>query len=134
MTLSEAIQSFEDNFEYVAYLQKLDEDPKLPLVCSGGVLEDVLGVLPALYSSEELAAEAWSWTCHSMVEGSENVLEWHYYPELVEFQMTMADRNGAHRLVTKRYAVKSQFKVEYQIGICLRMKRMDQDFSSLKSD
>lgn len=130
MTLSDAIKFFESRFKSVVPSTRVDEDPMLSLVCSGGELSDVKGVMPALYSSEDLAVEAWLCQVAKKVKLNEGghtglnddgvppwkakglVLEWIYRPELLEFQMTMADRNNSHRLVTKRYAVKSQMRVK----------------------
>lgn len=123
MVLSEAIKFFEGRFASVVPSTRVDEDPSLPLVCSGGELSDVKGVMPALYSSESLAVEAWLAVAEEHVRladigrpgaavCSDLILQWIYRPELLEFQMTMADRNNSHRLVTKRYAVKSQMRVK----------------------
>ena len=111
MTLSAAIKSIETMFKSVRYGT---EDPKVPYLCSGGEMTD--GIQPGLYATEDLAVEAWlnfvrgTLRSYRMEDGP--TLEWGLKPELLEFQMTMADRNGGHRLVTKRYAVKSQVRVK----------------------
>lgn len=110
MTLPEAKQFIECHFASVASLDRRDPDPSLPLVCSGGEI-DVKGVMPALYATEELAIRAW----REEADKKSNMfsdLEWVFGPELLDFQMTMADRNQSHRLVTKRYAVRSQMRIK----------------------
>lgn len=112
MTLDEAIRNLESKFEgRVAPATSTDEAPDLPRVCSGGVI-DKDELFPALYSSKELAVEAWFEQATSHVGYARAKLQWVLKPELMEFQITMADRLQRQRLVANRFAVKSQFKVE----------------------
>lgn len=112
MNLNEAIHNFESKFEgRVVPATSIDETPDLPRVCSGGVI-DKNELLPALYSSADLAIEAWLEQATSHAGYARAKLEWVLKPELLEFQITMADRLQRQRLVANRFAVKSQFKVE----------------------
>lgn len=115
MTLSAATKSFESVFKHVRYGT---EDTKSLYQCSGGEIKSD-GIQPALYATEELAVEAWGAMAKTWLESRIDIfedqgqtLEWGLQPELLDFQMTMADRHGAHRLVTKRYAVRSQMRMK----------------------
>lgn len=112
MTLEEAVSKFEDGFYHVDKAKSVHETPDLKFICSGGII-DVKGVMPCLYSSEEKAVEAWLDTASSLADYNDDcVLEWVYAPETVGYQMTMADRHSQQRLVTTRYAVRSQFRTK----------------------
>ena len=111
MNLDDAVKHFESKFEKVEPSTKVDEAHDMVRVCSGGIANPE-ELLPALYSSEELAVEAWFEVANFHAGYARAKLEWVLKPELQTFQITMADKQGRHRLVSNRYAVKSQFKVE----------------------
>lgn len=107
MTLQEAVKALEKDRK-VTRRAILDEDKTLPKVCSGGVVK-FDEIQPALYSSAERAIDAWFQIAENYV-GKADSLEWVDMPSLVEFQTTIASRN-IHRMVSHRFAVKSQFVV-----------------------
>lgn len=66
--------------------------------------------MPILYLDKELAVKEWLATAKTMVTGTK--LVWVAKPELVRFQITMADNKRGHRIVSDRWAVRSKFVVE----------------------
>lgn len=107
MILSAAQSEFEALFSGAVVVP---EDKDLLVTWSGGQRRPS-DTSAALYATQDLAIEAWLVTARSFVPTPKTVLEWVLKPELHEFQITVADRRGMHRLVANRYAVKSQFKV-----------------------
>lgn len=109
MILSDAVTYFKTLFETVTTRGKAkEEDVELPLVVAGGIIK-VKDNLPALYLSEAQAADEWLRQAIFHAGRARDKLEWVLTPELCEFQITMADRRNQHRLVSKRFSVKSQF-------------------------
>lgn len=107
MKLVEAIKEFESFFPNI---KAGEENKDLPKVCSGGLCG--LGeVYPALYSSEERAIKSWLEVARANVPSKSTTLEWLSKPELIKYQITMADMKRGHRLVSDRFVVKSQFMV-----------------------
>lgn len=108
MTLQDAVRDFESKFEEVvrSYTVKSEVD----LTCSGGKVP-FDAVVPALYSSVERAVIAWRSCATSQHYPFCARLEWFQEPELIEYQVTIADRRQMHRLVNPRFAVKSQFTI-----------------------
>ncbi len=106
MTLSDAIQSFESGFSSVSSDQKAQFDPAIPVLWSGGP-RAFNETATCLYAMRDAAIQEWFDAAVSLKEGSK--LKWIVRPELLEFQITIADKNGAHRAVSNRFAVKSQF-------------------------
>lgn len=126
MLLSDAIAEFQSLFASVVVREKQQEDKDVPVTWSGGQRKSS-ETSAALYATKDLALEAWLNTAKSYasvfnfveVSGSGKsrtqksaVLEWVLKPELLEYQITIADRFGQHRLVNNRFAVKSQFVVK----------------------
>ena|ERR1700759_2276086 len=126
MLLPGAVKEFESLFKSVSARAAQQLDKELPVTWSGGQrrFDDTSA---ALYASQDLAITAWLDTArsyanvfnfHELNEGDEPsiqkkaVLEWVVKPELHEFQITIADKRGQHRLVNNRFAVKSQFVVK----------------------
>lgn len=109
MTLAEAIAHFSSQFTTVVPAVSKEQTMDLFCVCSGGITNDK-DILPALYSSQELAIDAWLESAIFHAGYSRDKLEWIWKPELLEFQITIADRLQQQRLVANRFAVKSQFK------------------------
>ncbi len=115
MTLDAATKDFESLFFAV---KTRDDLSKIMLVWSGGLTEfEAYSYPPVLYSDQEHAISAWRpWAMAARNEkfktGEDKlVLEWFQRPELVEYQITIADKRGMHRAVKNRWAVKSQFQV-----------------------
>jgi len=106
MKLPAAVADFESLFSDVS---KSSERSQIDLVCSGGVVSHD-SVMPALYSSAERAVVSWLSAATSQKPPEHAKLEWFHYPELIEYQITIADRLQQHRLVGNRFAVKSQYK------------------------
>jgi hypothetical protein len=116
MTLDAAIKDFERLF--FAVKDRPERNSDLPLVWSGGMSPfEAMPYPPVLYSDQEHAISAWRpWAMaaknEKFVTGDEKmVLEWFQRPELIEYQITIADKRGMHRAVKNRWAVKSQFQV-----------------------
>lgn len=106
MTLPDTIKEFEALFESVSSDPKQQFDRAIPVLWSGGP-RSFDEVSPALYASKDTAITEWLAAAKSVKEGP--VLKWVVKPELLEFQVTIADRLGRHRAVNNRFAVKSQF-------------------------
>lgn len=107
MPLPEVVTSFEARFETVR--TKMDHNKSIiPITWSGGTTE-FAAQPPVLYSDPEHAISSWAALVNRDVEGS--VLEWFQKPELIEYQVTIADKLGRHRVVNNRWAVKSQYQV-----------------------
>lgn len=106
MTLDEAVK------ELTADLSIVEGKPSKEViqVCSGGVCAQG-DVAPALFSDEERAIKAWLETAKNKVPPDSKELEWVSKPELVKYQITMADMKQRHRIAGDRFAVKSQFIV-----------------------
>ena len=107
--IEQATKDFEAMFESVRSRENLDGDLKLPYYYSGGICSHE-EVAPALFSSSERAIKSWIDTVFPSAS-SYDTLEWVYKPELVSYQMTMADMKQRQRVVSNRYTVKSQFVV-----------------------
>lgn len=116
MTLDAAIKEFEALF---ASVRSAPADTPISVIWSGGQ-RTADETAPALYATRDMALEAWvstarSWACVDLdLEGtplSAATLEWVLKPELIAYQITMADLKQRHRVVADRYAVKSQFRV-----------------------
>lgn len=112
MSLADIVEKFEGIFKEVRL--KVEHDKNVPLVWSGG-LTGLTAHPPVLYSDPDHAISSWNtWALASYNEAlakDHNVLEWIQRPELVEYQITIADKIGRHRAVNNRWAVKSQFQV-----------------------
>lgn len=109
MTLSEAVAEFEVLFEGVTHDERSQERKDVLVTWSGGQRQ--WGeTATALYATEEDAISRWLETAKSVVSGGS--LHWVTRPELLKFQITIADRIGQHRAVNGRFAVKSQFVVK----------------------
>ena len=113
MTLDEAIRNFESRFEEVIPTKAVDEDLAQPRICAGGII-DGKELFPALYSSKDQAIMEWLDQATSHAGYSRAKLRWILKPELCEFQITMADKLGRHRIVSPRFTVKSQFQAYRQ--------------------
>lgn len=111
MLLPGAQSEFESLFESVTSRKEQQVTKDLPVVWSGGqrAFEDTSA---ALYATKDLAIIEWLNTARSFATDRTAVLEWVLKPELHEFQITIADRHGQHRVVSGRFAVKSQFVVK----------------------
>ena len=115
MTLAEAVEKFQTEFESVSSRERQQESKDFDMVWSGGVRKwDETSA--ALYATKDAAVTEWLRTANSIVHTDANVLEWVLKPELLEFQITIADRQGRHRTVNNRFAVKSQFIVKDKNG------------------
>ena len=110
MTLDDAIKQFEARFQSVTSGDRQLGDKELPVVWSGGV-RTWAETSAALYASQETAILEWLRAAEDMLTGLKfpATLNWALKPELLEFQITIADRQGRHRQVNNRFAVKSQF-------------------------
>lgn len=106
MILSDAITEFESGFSSVVSDEKQQFDPAKPVLWSGGP-RGFLDTSWALYAMKDAAVAEWFEAAKSVTEGSK--LRWIVRPELLEFQITIADKLGRHRAVNNRFAVKSQF-------------------------
>lgn len=108
MILADAQSKFESKFEEVTADDKQQGDKDLPVFWSGGKRgwEEPSA---ALYATKEMAVINWLDTVMSYAEGGN--LKWILKPELIEYQITIADKLGRHRSVNNRFAVKSQFKM-----------------------
>lgn len=106
MTLDQATKDFESSFSAITSAEKQQYERAFPILWSGGprAFEEPSW---ALYASKDAAIVEWFEAAKSVVEGSN--LKWLVKPELLEFQITIADKNGSHRVVNNRFAVKSQF-------------------------
>ena len=113
MTLDEAKRAFEANFKTV--VSRPSDRCDLDQVCSGGTV-GAKDVLPALYSSEKAAILSWLHEATLQWRPKYAILTWITKPELLDFQITMADRHGRHRVVTPRFAVRAQYKQEMSNG------------------
>jgi hypothetical protein len=107
--IDQATKDFESQFASVRSRENNDGDDKLPYYYSGGICSSD-EVAPALFSSSDRAIESWIDTVFPCAS-SYDVLEWVLKPELVSYQMTMADMKQRHRVVSNRYCVKAQFVV-----------------------
>lgn len=110
MDLSAATTEFQSLF--ISVIQPpcaIPDTSQLPVVCSGGTCAQEAPV-PILYLDKELAVKEWLVTAKSVSKGSK--LIWVSKPELVRFQITMADNKRGHRIVSDRWAVRSKFVVE----------------------
>lgn len=105
MTLDEAVNEFSSLFTSV-----VDGKPSKEVIqiCSGGVCPHG-DVAPALFSNEERAIKAWLETAKANVPPGSTELEWVSNPELVKYQITMADMRQRHRVAGDRFTVKAQF-------------------------
>lgn len=111
MDLVTATRNFEKLFKEVRSPVKKGEDTsKIKHVCSGGTCAQDEPV-PILYLDREKAIDEWLETASGMV-GESTVLQWIDLPELVRFQITMADHKRGHRVVNDRFAVRAKFTVE----------------------
>ena len=109
MTLSEAVACFEAAFDAVSSDDKAQFVKDLPVQWSGG--EKAFGEPAwALYSTTKDAIDAWANAVYGLHGKS---LKWIVRPELMEFQITIADKIGRHRAVSNRFAVRSQFTMEH---------------------
>ena len=106
MTLMQAILDFEQSFPEVTSDVRQQFDPSLPVLWSGG-RRAFTDPAWALYANKDDAIVEWLAAAKSVSKGSK--LKWVVRPELMEFMITIADKNGAHRAVNNRFAVKSQF-------------------------
>lgn len=106
MTLPDAILDFEQSFSAVSSSLTQQFDPSIPVLWSGGP-RAFTETATALYAMRDAAVVNWLDAAKSVKEGSK--LKWIVRPELLEFQITIADKNGSHRAVSNRFAVKSQF-------------------------
>lgn len=113
MTLSDAVALFEVGFASVTSDLKQQYDPAKPVLWSGGP-RAFLETSPCLYAMRDAAVIEWLEAAKSVSEGSK--LHWIVKPELMEFQITIADNLGRHRAVNNRFAVKSQFTTEGNNG------------------
>lgn len=111
MLLSDAINEFQSMFASVSTREKQQEDKDVLVTWSGGQRKSS-ETSAALYATKDLALEAWLNVARSFATDRKAVLEWVLKPELLEYQITIADRHGQHRLVNNRFAVKSQFVVK----------------------
>lgn len=116
MTLDAVVKDFELLFFEVKTRPEHNKD--ILLVWSGGLTPfEPLPYPPVLYSDQEHAISAWRpWAQAARNEkfktGEDKlILEWFQRPELIEYQVTIADKHGMHRMVKNRWAVKSQFQV-----------------------
>lgn len=107
MTLLAAIDQFERSFTRVR--TRAAHDKTVPILWSGG-LADFDKAAPVLYPSSELAVKYWLETAMASTNCFV-ILEWLQRPELMEFQITVADKIGRHRMVDNKFSVKSQFTV-----------------------
>lgn len=108
MTFEEAQKSFESKFSDVTHDEKQYGDKGLTVCWSGGT-RTWEETSPALYATKEMAINMWLAEAEATkVEGTK--LHWVLRPELLEYQITIADKMGRHRSVNNRFAVKSQFK------------------------
>lgn len=115
--LESAVSSFEKLFKSTRLRAEHSKD--IPLCWSGG-LTNLSAQPPVLYSDPDHAISSWrTWAMSAYNEHLEQtspapslVLEWVQRPELIEYQITIADKIGRHRMVNNRWAVKSQFQVE----------------------
>ena len=112
-----AVAGFEKLFVKVC---KRDEHSKDIPICWSGGLTDISGQPPVLYSDPDHAVSSWkTWATAAWNDKLREqdgatvppVLEWVQRPELIEYQITIADKLGRHRMVNNRWAVKSQFEV-----------------------
>lgn len=110
MTLDDAVKEFQSLFSHVESGVTQQFDPKLPVQWSGG-LRAFDQTSWALYALQDDAILAWLKFAKKSIPGSRR-LKWIVRPELMEFQITIADRIGRHRAVNNRFAVKSQFVTE----------------------
>lgn len=106
MTLDDAVKDFESGFSAVSSGVTQQFDPALPVLWSGGP-RAFNETSWALYAAKDSAIVDWLDAAKSVSDG--NTLKWVVRPELMEFQITIADRLGRHRAVNNRFAVKSQF-------------------------
>jgi len=109
MDLVAATREFESKFDTVEST-KLTDTSHLDVVCSGGTCAENAPV-PILYLEKEQAVKDWLTTATEKA-GTAKVLKWVTKPELVKFQITMADNKRGHRVVSDRYAVRSKFIAE----------------------
>ena len=115
MVLSDVVKEFESTFASTSSRERQQESKDFDMVWSGGVRKwDETSA--ALYATKDAAIEEWLRTANSIAHSTINVLEWVLKPELLEFQITIADRQGRHRTVNNRFAVKSQFIVKDKNG------------------
>src|SRR5579859_5900665 len=109
MTLEDAVKDFESEFASVRFKP---EHSQVPITWSGGVT-GLTDPPPVLYSDPEHAISSWRGWASSPDFGpsrpTKKVLVWVQSPELIEYQITIADRIGRHRMVNNRWAVRSQF-------------------------
>lgn len=106
MTLDDAVKDFESRFKSVSTDVKQQYDRTIPVLWSGGPRAFEEGSW-ALFAAKDAAVAEWLEAAKSIIEGS--VLKWIVKPEILEFQITIADKIGRHRSVSNRFAVKSQF-------------------------
>ena len=114
MELAPATKEFESLFEKVVQPPcSLTNTSDLLVICSGGTCAQEAPV-PILYLDKELAVKEWLETAQEQAKLIANYsqLIWVSKPELVRFQITMADNKRGHRVVSDRWAVRSKFVVE----------------------
>lgn len=111
MDLSEACLKFEKLFEEIHQPEQfiMTDTSQLECVCSGSTCAQDKPV-PILYLDKIQAVEAWLET--ASIRATAGILRWVSKPELIKFQITMADNKRGHRVVNDRYAVRSKFVVE----------------------
>lgn len=110
MDLQSAVTGVETKCAAVLPLEKGTKVDHLHVVCSGGTCANNEPV-PILYLDKGKAIEEWFNTAIAMVS-ADSTLRWVDKPELVRFQITMADNKRGHRVVSDRYAVRSKFIIE----------------------
>lgn len=109
MELKEAVVEFEKAFASVepAKAFPVEQIAGLTYVYSGGTCAEGEPV-PILYLNKEQAVDAWLSTARQHA-GKATKLRWVVLPELVKFQITMADLKQRHRVVNDRWVVRSKF-------------------------
>lgn len=113
MTLDDAVKEFQALFDVVEVGKP---DKTLPIVCSGGMCSQEQPA-PALFSEEERAITAWLETARKEVPLGSKKLEWLRKPEVIKYQITMADIRQRHRVAGDRFTVKSQFVARPKDGV-----------------
>lgn len=114
MSLDQAVRDFESKFAEVR--TRVEHSKDIPITWSGG-LTGLTGDPPVLYADPDHAISSWkTWAMAAWNDGLSKdkmnpSLEWTQRPELIEYQITIADKLGRHRAVHNRWAVKSQFQV-----------------------
>lgn len=102
MTLDQARKDIEEGWLLDSTLADL---PSI-IVCSGGLRSSMEAPVPALYASEEMAVKEWWRAVVSALDPQlHSAMRWVSQPEICQWQMTVQDSRGTHRLSTTRYSV-----------------------------